>query len=235
MLKTGLVCTLMLVFAAAANAGIVVSLEPINPPAPGDCYDCTLEDYYQFNVVYTNDTDLTLNINTLKVSFMARAQLGDPENRGCWDPWGDPEGEFTFTPQNQMMFDLTYSVFPEYDAPSYANLNSAYMESIAPQGSYNVGILGVNFRCQGGPDCDPPIPGCHECSLDILNAYAEQDATSSYLNWSPPGDPGNTTLWSGFSGDLYYGTGGIPTFCVTPEPASLALLGLGGLALLRRR
>ncbi len=67
-------------------------------------------------------------------------------------------------------------------------------------------------------------------TIDAMGLNGSTDNDMSRIDFNDAA--GTPTIWSGANGQM---TGGTATLNVVPEPATLCLLGLGGLAALRRK
>ena len=141
-------------------------------------------------------------------------------------PFGDfkTSGEYTD-------FSNTISGTPAGPGPvittfgaSTASTNMFFLEGGVP---YHIGAMVVSVP----GDYVPANPAGDALYLDLLND------TASDINWGARIDFDFTTptTWSALGGEITYGQGGPATATVIPEPATLLLLGLGGVAVLRRR
>jgi len=193
-----------------------------NDPAHPDCY--TPGEIVHVDVFYESFFDYELQIRLSQFSNM-----GMPE--GCastafitpfaWDGTSFP-------------FDAAfYATFDDWPLPSAAytgtDWNPMFGFGLPAGATMRVG----GFDFQFGPcECDLPVcpwdPDCSLVVLDIINNGGDDpDMTGRIRAMFDP-----VLDLTPMNGGL---TGGTVDLCCIPEPASLALLGLGMLAVLRRR
>jgi len=228
--KLALVCmTLIISSTALADAIVEVALlTPANGPGGVGYLPDSIVD---FQVDVSQDKPTNTPIRNVRLDFAA----SDPALTflGPDDfPVGDPDGvlEFVFdfsTADTGAMYDM----FPGYPTAriEYAGVGyiPGFMLEIPEAGTGSL-ILGT------GQVELPMAPGTY--ILDALNASASDPQSEAALLRFGFGGDDPITLWSavpGFGDGLI--TGDALPLTVVPEPATLALLALGGLAVIRKR
>ena len=226
-MRRGLVCLFVLVFASVATATHVNVVLQATPPAGldplhPDCYvpgEITTVDVY-----YESFFDVDLQIRLSQFSNMG--MTFDCE----YDPFITP---FAFDGDTFPFDAAFYAVFPDWPLPSAAYTGTSWNEmfgfGLAAGATAHVGSFDFQF---GDCICDLPEcpwdPDCKLRVLDIINVNGENPDFTGRIraDFDPVID------LTPMNGGL---TGGTIDLCCIPEPASLALLGLGMLAVLRRR
>ncbi|UCE60183.1 MAG: PEP-CTERM sorting domain-containing protein [Phycisphaerales bacterium] len=207
MLKRLIAVGLLLAFAPVANAGLIdLELVPdIAGPYTGGEY-VTVD-------VLAHDTGVgAVHFRRLALDFSQR------------DPALVTDPNFTFDFTDAGMGAL-YGSFPAMDFPS-AGFSGVmempdFMKSMPADGMIRVGSIGVTVPMAIG-----------DYILDA--ATVDPNGAGDPRNWGARFDysfTAPTEVWAGDGGV----TGGKLTMTVIPEPATLALLAIGGVAVLRRR
>ena len=215
MLRTALVCLLALTFVASANASTVNVRLEATPPASGSCY--AEGEVIKISVYYDNNFDMDLQLRLLQFSNMGMA-AADAAGYAPWDGYNPDYPEFSEWP-DLPVGGAFYAKFNTWTLPSAAYTGSAYFPGrvmvLSPMGSAKVGSFDYTM-----PD--------HTVTVDVANATETDEDKTARIRANF-----DTTLdLSPVNGGL---TGGTIELCFIPEPATLGLLGVGALALLRRR
>lgn len=226
--KLVVVC-LTLFVSSAAQADAMVELSPITPTnAPGGYLPGSVVD---FQVGVSQDRPVNTPIRAFRLDFAASDPaltfLGPDDY-----PAGSPDGvlEFVFD-FSTVSTGAMYDMFPGYPAARIEYAGVGYIPGFmleipgAGAGSLMLGTGQVEL---------PTAPGTY--MLYALNAATgDPQNNAAQIRFGFGGDD-PVTLWSAVPG---YGdgliTGAALPLTVVPEPATLALLALGGLALIRRR
>ena len=218
-MRRGLVCLMVLAFASVAAADHVNIVLEATPPADGPCYQIGEE------------VGITVSIESFwsTTEYMRQVAFS---SHGMEEPCVSGfVGDVAFDGADIPFGGFGYNQFPSWPSPALvttATSGGPQHISVVPGGVYEVAHFTYVIPEGCGPDeCpDPACPGA--CTLDIINTGTEI-----------PDLGGRMTLGFDPSYDLTVPngmiTGGTITLCCIPEPASLALLGLGMLAVLRRR
>jgi hypothetical protein len=214
MLKRGLTLCLVLGVASVANAGAVLDIQLDTPEnGPGGYLPGTTVD---FSVFMSTDAQMDIEARLITIGF----HVTDPAltfvgTEFDWD-W------------STVMFDFGYTKFLEYP-----RVNVTYSSTEPQPGLILVIPQGGALRLGGGQVVAPMELGTY--MLDGLNELGlDYDGQPGNANHCARLDFDfvNPTVWTAINGDV---TGGRTPVNVVPEPATLALLALGGVAALRRR
>jgi len=216
MVRSILSLGLVLAFASAANANTVVRLVP-NIPQPMDGYD----------MGQSLSVSVFLDNQTASARFLRGVQLDFADTNPAIDLVDNFEFDFSTVP----FLDAFYAVFSAvpkpaavYSTPSF-NMNGMFRLPASPD-ALRLGEIDLTL---------PMAPG--DYTLDVLNRDDTNQNNGAFITFGfglTPADP--VTLWRA-DGTTPAGalTGGNLVLTVVPEPASLSLLALGGLAAAWRR
>ena len=214
MFRRGLVLCVVLGVASVANAGAVldIAVEPsVNPALPAGTYD--QGEIVNFAVGISQDTGSLMQARLLSIAFQnTDLDINFVGSQFGWD--------FSTLASNAL-----YAQFLDYPVP-----NVTYT-STTPVAGFILEIpADASLLLGGGTIMLPSAPGTEGNTyfLDALNPLEPNPNLTARLDF----DFNNPTSWTGFSGDI---TGGRVGLTIVPEPATLALLALGGIAALRRR
>jgi hypothetical protein len=123
-----------------------------------------------------------------------------------------------------------YAAFPAYPRPS-AVFNSPSENPLFQEPLPGAPGMELNASFMIDIPMDAPEGVCW--TLDLMSPPADFDPNlGARLNFGFGGAGDPITDWYAYDGTI---VGGVAEICTTPEPASLALLALGGLAVIRRR
>lgn len=210
MFRRGLALCAVLGFASVVNAGAVVSLAPTN------------------NGPYLGGEQFTVNVNvTADQSIQPRLLGFDFSASNPAITLIGPDGPDLDTTQ-EFVFDLStlaasalYSQFPNFPKPQVVYQSTSPVPGFILQlnsgQEFHAGSLTIKL---------PTAPGTY--LLDAMNATDQDPNNGARIDF----DFANRTTLSANNGLL---TGGQREFVVIPEPATLILLGLGGVAAAMRR
>ena len=225
-MRRGLVCLFVLAFASVAAAdhvNVILEADPVADP----CYNPG--DVVKINVYYESFFEEQIGVRLLQF-----ANYGSSCTDGFapWDGYNPDYPEFSEWP-DLPVGGAFYAKFNTWPLPSAAYTGPANHPTYALYLNYGVVTKVGSFDFTIPEVCPDPCPGNPDCPtachIDIINVNGlDPDQTGRIrANWDDP-------LY-----DLYPAngglTGGVIDLCCIPEPASLALLGLGMLAVLRRR
>ena len=206
MFKRGLVLSLVLCMASVVNAGST-SLE-LRPSAPADAAGYARGEVVDVEIVLLNGEGAAFDIRLAQVDFAASdAQLSI--------------ADFGID-LSSLLADALYTQFPTDMAGGNTIANVTYSGSTPTPGFIlNIGEggeLSLGTATVTLPDAD----GTYR--LDVVNGDAPNNNSGARFDY---GFDSRTILWPV--------GGGQTDLTVVPEPATLALLGVGGIAMLRRR
>jgi hypothetical protein len=230
MFTRGLALCLALALVSVAQAGAVIELRPDNPgPYLGgeaikvsfyvnQTPDGAADHYLRMLQFDMNPSDATLAMDSFAFKF---------NNGGA----GGVQGICDMLPALCGNGHTRFESLVDADGKVVSNVSTATATDTVNQmkfpatGQIMVGELLLTLPPYAGPGGD------NEHVLNALNAQAPDQNVGARIDYGFGGADPITTLWSG-NGTI---TGGVYTFNIVPEPATLALLALGGLAALRRR
>lgn len=205
----------VLSFDVAAQGGAVITLTAITPPVNDGFYSGGQE--VEFSVAIS--TSEPIEARLLQLDFADSSPeliFMGPDTNGNSTP------EFTWTLAPPLISDALHSKFPDYELPTivYTALQR---------------VVGFILPLTSSPTVvgrgSVVIPSKHSqfsFVIDALNADSGNDPTRGAridFGFELP------RTWRANQGDIT----GEPLVLMVPEPATLVLLGLGGLAALRRR
>ena len=241
--KTGLACCLLLAAASVAQAGILVELLPdLAPPNADGTY--TGSESFQVDVLLISDA--TVNLRLLQFDHTASSpelSLGTDFDNGL--PVYEPTVEHDFDGVANLLFDYSSLSDPTVYS-DFSNLQAGVDPHPWPASTVLTNLLGrggdpltleagVPFHAGVMPVTLPAQAGTYV--LDLLNEGAtDRNLGSLVVFGGLDGSP--TTTWSSIDDgnvEITYALDGGPAiFAVVPEPTTLFLLSMGGLALLKR-
>ena len=211
MLKRAMTLCLVLGLAnfAYADAVIDIGLSPSANAANGaGMYDPG--EVVDFTVSFSQDTGADMQVRLMAIDFTDTSPeitLADPYF--AWDFAGNG---------------VTPGLSTEFNTPPHFNIT--YQSGAPIPGFLFVIPAAAPLQVGAGQLTLPVADGVYD--LDVMNA------TDSNLNFTArlDYDFASPTTWTAFDGTI---TGGVARMTVVPEPVSLALLAIGGVAVLRRR
>lgn len=222
MLKRGLFACAVLGMATSAFAGFRIDLRPVQaPPSPDGFVAGSIVDVNVFLV----DTGNTQGAIQLRGAFLdysdsaAEFTYPDPDGAGML-----ADGDFSWI--NPFTIGAVFATLPQtswvYPLPT---ANPLFQITVPNDGEVQLGTLKVNV---GQNDTGVPVIR----TLDAMNDDVMDPNFGARVDFGFGGAGDPVTTWRAFTGDLTGGTVGLQ---VAPEPATLALLGLGAVAAFRRR
>ncbi len=242
--KVGLTSWCLFAAASVAHAGIVVELLPdMAPPNVDGTYNGG--ESLQVDVLLTSD--MTLNVRLLQFDHTASSPeliLGRDFDNGL--PVYEPTAEHPFDGVPNFLFDYS-SLSDATVYTDFSNLQTGIDRDPWPASTVYVDLggtggepltieAGVPFHAGVMPVTLPTLADTYV--LDLLNDGAT-DANLGSMVIFGGFDGAETTTWSSIDDggvEITYASGrGPAVFAVVPEPATLLLVTLGGLAGLRQR
>ncbi len=218
MFKRGLALVLVLGVASIANAGATFQVDILTAPNAPDGVNYLGGTTVDFGVNVAADQPIELRLLTLDFagSDPALTFVG-PDVFNIGNPGSDGIMEFEFD------FSSLFGAFLYGQFPNYMQPNATYT-GLQPQAGFILATGPGGLPVGTGAVQLPAADGSY--TLDALNANGGGDGAKIQFDFT------NTVTWTAGNGDI---TGNSPVLTVVPEPATLALIGLGGIAALRRR
>jgi len=236
------ICSLLMA-ATSVRAGLVVTLTPdVFPPNPGGTYNPG----QSLDLDVWLMSDIALDVRLMQFDHTSSSpELMLGSDRDIGRPVYDPTPENPFDGVPNFHFDYASLADPN-SYTDFSNLSAGAERKPWPAAAVftdlevRVGNMlglqpGVPFHAGTMPVTMPVAPG--EYMLDLLNAGTTDRNRGALLVFGGlDGSP--TTTWSSMDdGDveINYAPGGGPAvFAVVPEPATLLLLAMGGVAAMER-
>jgi len=197
------------ILASVAHAGALITVDPTNPgPYFGG-------ETFMVDVYVTADRNIQPRLLGYDFSQTdAMIHLSGPDG-----PDVDTTQEFVFDYGNVILSSALYAKFPNLPQPQTVFYGvgpiPGFIMSISAGVPFHVGVVTITL---------PPEPGTY--LLDAANYSATDDSVGARIDF----DFANPQTWStAMDGEVEI-SGGQYDFVVVPEPATLALLGMGGIA-----
>jgi hypothetical protein len=225
MFKRAITLFVVLGFASMAYGDAVVEITALTPPDQGTAYSQGA--VVDFQVAITTDAPVQARLLTLDFSGSDPALTFTGPDDYPLDAGGNPQGDGV----EEFVFDfgsVTDSLYSRF--PNYLLSNITYNGTFPIPGFMLEFAAGTPLVVGQGTVILPMMDG--DYMVDALNPEAVDLNTGARIDF----DFGNPTTWhSTFGPDQGMISGEPLMLTVVPEPATLLLLGLGGVAVLRRR
>ena len=217
MAKQGLVLCLMAAVASSAFAGAEIDLRPTPPVPPGGYLPDTLVNIDVF-FVDTGNPQGDISFRGIQLDFTdTTGTLTYPGEDGI--PGNDDDDKFTWW---RGKYDVG-AIFPDLPTPAWlfpaTHGVPEFQITMPDDGEVWIGEINVNVGADGG-------------ILDVMNGDEPDVNLGAWarFGWGFEDDP--VVTWRAYTGELTGGQLHLPTI---PEPGTMILLGVGGMAFLRRR